>query len=74
MILIEVNNQEARSNFQLLEDTEEWAKVNVREGVQYTIILNPNLGMPMRITGGKVIEEEEEGEGGKEKGYKRVTT
>ena len=74
MILIEVRNQDTKSNFQLLKDTEEWARINVREGVQYTIILNPNLGMPMRITGGKVIEEEEEGEGGKEKGYKRVTT
>lgn len=54
MILIEVNNKEAVSNFQLLKETEEWAKKNVREGTEYTIILNPNLGMPIRITGGVV--------------------
>jgi len=55
MILIEVNNQDpSKSNFQLLKETEEWAKKNVREGTKYTIILNPNLGMQMRITGGKV--------------------
>ena len=59
MILIEVNNKEAVSNFQLLEETEEWAKKNVREGTEYTIILNPNLGMPMRITGGKIETEVE---------------
>ena len=59
MILIEVNNKEARSNFQLLEETEEWARVNVIEGTKYIILLNPNLGMPMRITGGKIESEVE---------------
>lgn len=48
MILIEVNNKEAKSNFQLLEETEKWAKENVKG--EYTIILDPNLKEPMRIT------------------------
>jgi len=53
MILIEVNNQETRNNIQLLEETEKWAKENVKG--EYTIILNPKLEVPMRITtvGGK---------------------
>ena len=48
MILIEVNNQDTSNNFQLLEETEKWAKKNI-EGA-YTIVLNPNLEVPMRIT------------------------
>lgn len=55
MILIEVNNQDTKNNFQLIEETEEWAKKNI-EG-EYTILLNPNLGMSMRITGGKIETE-----------------
>ena len=52
MILIEVSNQDTRSNIQLLKETEKWAKENI-EG-EYTIVLNPNLKVPMRITKGKV--------------------
>ena len=52
MILIEVNNQNSRSNFQLLEETEKWAKENIKEEEKYTIVLNPNLeeGEHVRIT------------------------
>lgn len=50
MTLIEVNNQEAESNIQLLEEMNEWAKANI-EG-DYVIVLNPKLedGDLIRIT------------------------
>ena len=48
MTLIEVNNKNSRSNFQLLEETEEWAKNNI-EG-KYTIILDPNLEVDRKVT------------------------
>lgn len=50
MITIEVSNQDTKSNFQLLEETEEWAKKNIKG--EYTIVLNPNLdeGEHIRIT------------------------
>ena len=60
MILIEVSNQDTRSNIQLLKETEKWAKENI-EG-EYTIVLNPNLKVPMRITKGK-IEADKANEG-----------
>lgn len=50
MILIEVNNKETRSNFQLLEETEEWVReFNIR-GDKYTIILDPNLEVDRKVT------------------------
>lgn len=60
MLLIEVNNKGTQSNFKLLEETEVWAKNNIGEGVQYVIVLNPNLNEPMRITKRSVIEGEGE--------------
>ncbi len=57
MILIQVNNKEARSNFQLLEETEKWAKNNIEKGVKYIIVLNPNLEGSIKITR---VEEEKE--------------
>lgn len=51
MTLIEVNNQTG-SNFQLLEEMNEWAKANI-EG-DYVIVLNPKMeeGEDIRITRG----------------------
>ena len=50
MILIEVNNQDTKNNFQLIEETERWAKENIKG--EYTILLNPNLkeGEEIKIT------------------------
>lgn len=50
MILIEVNNQDSRSNFQLLEEIEKWAKENLKGEDKYTIVLNPNLEGDIKIT------------------------
>ena len=48
MILIEVNNGNTTSNFELLERTEKWANKSIKG--QYTIVLNPHLEQEMRIT------------------------
>lgn len=50
MTLIEINNQEAKSNTQLLEEMNEWAKANIKG--EYVIVLNPKLreGEDIRIT------------------------
>ena len=48
MILIEVNNANATSNSELLEQTEKWANKSIKG--QYTIVLNPHLEQEIRIT------------------------
>lgn len=48
MILIEVNNKTATSNFELLERTEKWANKSIKG--QYTAVLNPHLEQEIRIT------------------------
>lgn len=48
MILIQVNNQDARSNFQLLERIEKWAKENIKG--EYVIVLDPNIEGEIKIT------------------------
>lgn len=48
MILIEVNNRNATSNFELLKATEESARQNVKG--DFCIVLNPHLEGDIRIT------------------------
>jgi hypothetical protein len=60
MLLIEVNNEQGIPNTQLIKDTERWVKSNMAEGIQYTIVVNTNLNVPMRITTIKDMGEGEE--------------
>ena len=48
MILIEANNKNASSNFELLENTDKWAAANIKG--DYCIVLNPQTDGELKIT------------------------
>jgi len=51
MILIEVNNRKASSNFALIARTQNWVASNMPEvGRDYVIVLNPNIKGDLKIS------------------------
>lgn len=51
MILIEVNNKLAKSNFQLIARTQNWVESNMPEiGNDYVIVMNPHIEGDLKIS------------------------
>jgi hypothetical protein len=48
VVLIEANNRDTTSNFELLASTDKWAAANIKG--DYCIVLNPHIDGDLKIT------------------------